>query len=174
MEKEKYELVLEEIEKGGQTMETLMTLLEAKSPRAITNQFKFINVMKKYPYFDEEKGEFVILGPDDWEKVNTKAKADKEAEKKWTANPQNKRTTLESRLNAKVSRMNAAKRKLEADPDDTALKLKNTIAVCEFHLANLTLSEFQQKMTEELGISLDVYKDIADLDAAQEDAKVAG
>ncbi len=171
MQKEKYEIVLEAIEKGGQTMETLMALIEAKSSRAVTNQFKFINVLKKYPVMSEQEGAYVILNAEEYEAHLASASEDSEAEKKWTAKPQNKRVTLESRLNMKVSRMNAAKRKLDADPDNTELKLKNTISVCEFHLANIALTKFQEKMCEELGVSLDNYKQISDLDVAQEEAK---
>jgi len=171
MEKEKYELVLEAIEAGGQTDDTLMELIGTKSVRGVKNQFKFINVLKKYPHFDDEKGEYVILNAEQYEAAQKKAGAAKEAEKKWTKDPQNKRITLESRLNTKTSRMNAAKRKLDADPDDVRTKLRHTMAVCDYNLAMLNLSDFQKDMCEELGMTMDQYLDCPDLDAAQEEAQ---
>jgi len=172
-EKEKYELVLEAIEAGGQTDETLIELLGAKGIRAVKMQFKFINVMKKFPHLNEETGTYVILEQAEWDEVQEAAGVSKEAEKKWTAHPQNKRVTLEARLNTKVSRMNAARRKFDAEPRDVALKLKNTVAICEFHLANLTLSDFQKKMCRELSIDFSTYQDIVDLDSTQDEIKAA-
>ncbi len=170
MEKEKYELVLEAIEAGSQTTETLMELLEAKSSRAVSNQFKFINVLKKYPVLDEGTGFYKVLTQEEYEEVLKKAPA-KEAEKKWTADPQTKRNTLESRLGSKISKMNAAKAKVDGDPENTVFKLRDTIATCEFHLAHIAVTEFQAAICIEIGMSIELYKEATDLNALQEAAK---
>jgi len=174
MEKEKWEIVLEAIEKGGQTDETLMDLLDAKSKRAVTNQFAFIKVLKRYPIFDEESGVYVIIeGADAYaEHVKTNQSA-AEAEKKWTANPQKKRETLESRLNTKTSKMNQEKGKLNDSPDDMKCKLKSTMATCDFHLAVINLTEFKEAICAELSITAEQYMKAEDLDAVQAERKSA-
>lgn len=169
MDQEKYEIVLEAIEKGGQTDESLMELLDAKTMRSVKAQFKFIHVLKKYPVFSEEKGEYIILSKEEYASAQEKKAAAKEAEKKWTKNPQNRRTTLVSRVNTKTSRMNGAKKKLDADPDNIRLKLRHTHAVCEYQLAVLDLTEFNQTMCAELEITIEQLAEVVDLDALQQE-----
>ena len=174
-EKEKYEIVLEAIEAGDQTDETLMKMLDAKNMRSVKAQFKFINVLKKWPYFNEEKNAYDIFEGDkgEWEKFQAKLNPKKEAEKKWTKNPQNRRTTLISRVNTKTSKMNTAKKKLDADPDNVRLKLRNTHAICEYQLSVLDLTEFNQLMCEELGISIEQLAEVGDLDSLQQEKMAA-
>lgn len=170
MEKQKYEIVLEAIEAGGQTMESLMELIESKSARGVSNQFKFINVLKKFPVADEG-GIYRIVGEAEYDELTKSSAKAKEAEKKWTKDPQSKRATLESRLASKISKMNAAKAKFDADPSSAVLKLRNTIAVCEFHLANIARTEFETSICTELGLSLEQYKECEDLNPVQEEAQ---
>ena len=171
MEKQKYEIVLEAIEAGNQTTETLMELLEAKSSRSVSNQFKFINVLKKFPVLDEATGFYKVLDEAAYEELLKTQPASKEAEKKWTVDPQAKKNTLESRFSTKISRMNAAKAKVDTDPDNMVFKLRNTIAECEFHLANIALTDFQKGICTEINLTVDEYKEAEDLNVLQETAK---
>ena len=67
--------------------------------------------------------------------------------------------------------MNAAKAKVDTDPDNMVFKLRNTIAECEFHLANIALTDFQKGICAEINLTVDEYKEAEDLNVLQETAK---
>jgi hypothetical protein len=172
LEKQKYEIVLEAIEKGGATTESLLKLLDSTNKRSLTNQINFINVLKKFPV-ENKDGVYVILNEEQYVQYlnKTGATVNGGKSKKYTEDPQGKYDKLTYRLREAISLLNKAKAALNNNSENTRLKLKHAIALSKFHLINLDVDDFQKKIAKELGVTVEQIKESEDLNELLEQVK---
>jgi len=163
-EKEKYEILLDAIEAGGATDETLTALVGAKSAKSLPSQFKYIHVLKKYPVKGDD-GVYIITDKDTYAKIKEKGKAPEKAPK-LTVKPQEKKENLLKALQAKTISMNKAGEKAKTDCNNDLSIWRNKAAICNFNVARILYVQFKEKVCAELRLTepeFDAYEDLTKL-----------
>lgn len=163
-EKENYELVIDAIEEGGATDETLVTMLGAKSPKSLPSVFKFCHVLKKFPIKGEDGVYYLVLSKAEYDSAKESGKVPLKP-KTLMKDPQGRKVQLEKSLQAKTIAMNKAAEKAKVDCNSTLTIWKHKGAVCSFNIAKLTYMEFRDKMVKELDITSDTFSDCDSLNA---------
>lgn len=171
MPKMMYEQLIDMIQAGNCTDEMLTKLAGVESTRSLT---KFWNQIETRGLFHAKDGDIhVLVTSDEADKMKASSGSPKAKTKKWTEDPNDRRKLFDTRLTTKIGKVSAATTKLEGNENDQILKLRLTIANCEYHIANIQRAAFRIDICKELRLTEDELDANKDLNLQQEIVKDA-
>lgn len=155
--------VIELIEKGDATADSLIQATGLKDKKALGRVFAELRIMEKYPVEDSETKIYKLLTEEEYEAHEAEVKAAKKTPKKSrkpSKPPQTRRRQAIIQYNNKLEAMQKAQQKAGEARNNVKLTLKAEIARLQFAVAELDLKDVKLALMKELGIDT-----LAELDA---------
>jgi len=140
----KREIVLQEIKKGGATMESLQEAADCKY-ESVMSIFSTLRLMGQCP-FKNEDGTYSIISSEEWEEY--KASRASSAKKK-AKTPEEELEAAQKALDRAQKSCDLAKARTEKDPEDNVLDLRFQKAQLELRLAEIRLEEAEAAIEAE-------------------------
>jgi len=154
--KSKRDLIIEHIEAGGATMESLMAHASCKYASVMSN-FSMLRLMGKCPVKDVEitsinadneevvELSYRLVSTEEWEVLKADKAAKAKTKKTPARTPEQMLEILTKRVDKAVKADIVAGERVIASPDSEILSLRSQKALIELKIANLELSDFQDK-----------------------------
>ena len=156
-EKKKREIVIEAIEAGGATMESLMVAADCKY-ESIMSIFSTLRLMGKCPVKDvpatmtaEDGSEFEVMTyrlvtPEEWEQIKAERSSKSAAKREPKKSPAEQLEALNKRIENLTKAEAAAKSRFDQRPELRILELRAQKADIELQIACLERDELQAKI----------------------------
>jgi len=160
-------VILEAIQAGGATKESLMELAECSSASLATN-FTYLRLMGKYPVKNDDDT-FAIVTEAEWAEITADRKA-KAVDRKVSTpkTPVELFKMAEKRLERCNKALEVAQQKAEHFGDSEIVQLRLTITTAEARLAQLCLDDAAKGLTEADLEALDTTPDEVDTDTTED------
>ncbi len=143
----KREIIIQEIEKGGATMDSLKEAADCKY-ESVMSIFSMLRLMGKCPV-KQEDGTYKFVTLEEWEELKAERAANAKTKSSKPKTPEEILKAAEKALARAEKAYSLAKERFEKSPDDHVLDLKCQKAELELALAKINFNEAQDAVTEE-------------------------
>lgn len=135
-------IIIEAINEGGATKESLMKTAEVNAP-GFASQLSYIRMSGQYPMVDEN-GVFYMGTEEDFEA----SKAARASKPKVALSPEEMRTKLEKKSKRAATAQTNAAKKAENNPDDKVIVLKSQVADMQLEICEIELGRHQEEFPD--------------------------
>ena len=151
-EKSKREIVLEALQAGGATMESLMAAADCKYA-SIMSIFSTLRLMGHYPVKDVENPEtkeltYRLVDAEEWEAIKAERAEKAKAKREPALTPEQQIERAKKTVARTEKAMKAAIERANKNEDSELLQLRAEKAQLEFRIAEIVLAELQDKFAE--------------------------
>lgn len=136
----KRDIIIEKINEGGATVETLMEAVKLDT-KGLSSQFTYLRLMGKCPVKDD-KGVYSFVSSDEWEAIKAARVVNKKPAKP-AKSPEERLKAAKVRVDKTVKAADAANEKNLKHQDSEELSLRNELAQINVKLARIELAKAQ-------------------------------